>query len=101
MIWYDGCSAYSCKSRSEKKVPGITFHRFPINDTNKLAVWVQKMHVVDWTPTTNDKLCSLHFDGSLFYKSGEKTCLLHGAIPTKFEELPIHATNKASNKKTS
>lgn len=48
------------------------------------------MHRAEWIPTKNNRLCSKHFEKHFFYLSGVKTCLLNGAVPTIFPELPKH-----------
>lgn len=82
------CSAFGCKSRSDKKELGISFHRFPLKDLEKLNIWVKNMKVGDWKPTKTHRLCSKHFKESMFYSSGGKKCLLYGAVPDIFLELP-------------
>ncbi|CAG9840355.1 unnamed protein product [Diabrotica balteata] len=81
------CSYFGCKNRSERKTPGITFHRFPLKNPNKLHEWVKQMHVVDWMPTKHTRLCSKHFEKKWFYKTSTKMYLLDQAVPTIFEEI--------------
>lgn len=72
-----------------------------MRDPKRLALWVHKMHVKDWSPTKNDKLCSRHFDQNLFYTIGTTTCLLDDAVPTIFEELPKYIQEMPRTKQVS
>lgn len=62
--------------------------RFPLKDPQRSSRWIKQMHIADWTPTTNTRLCSKHFESHFFYKIGNKTCLVDDAVPTIFLELP-------------
>ncbi|CAH1977946.1 unnamed protein product [Acanthoscelides obtectus] len=92
------CSAFGCKNRSENKVPGITFHRFPLKDPTKNGIWLKNMHLADWFPTKNSRICSKHFETHAFYKVGNRTSLLDDAVPTIFEELPKHLQTKVTKR---
>ncbi|KAJ8911258.1 hypothetical protein NQ315_015260 [Exocentrus adspersus] len=81
------CSAFGCKSRSENKEVGITFHRFP-RHVERRKSWIRNMRLADWEPTARSRLCSKHFERHLFFIRGTTTCLLKEAVPTLFPELP-------------
>ncbi|KAJ8930624.1 hypothetical protein NQ314_016539 [Rhamnusium bicolor] len=66
------CSAYNCKSRSEKDEPGVTFHSFP-KDLEKRKVWISNTKINDWEPSKNSRLCSKHFEACYFYKTDTQT----------------------------
>ncbi|KAH1006915.1 hypothetical protein HUJ05_007602 [Dendroctonus ponderosae] len=57
------------------------------------------MHIADWEPTKNDRLCSKHFEQKSFYRISNRTCLLDEAIPTVFEELPSYLQEKLKPKR--
>ncbi len=59
------CCAYSCTNR-QKAGSGISFHKFPHHDPELLAKWVQAIHRENFTPTTNSRVCSEHFELSDF-----------------------------------
>lgn len=59
-----------------------------------MNAWVKQMHIADWTPTSSSRICSKHFEKELFYKIGNKTCLLDDAVPTVFEEIPRYLQSK-------
>ncbi|CAH1995271.1 unnamed protein product [Acanthoscelides obtectus] len=92
------CSAFDCKNRSENKVPGITFHRFRLKDPTRNVIWLKNMHLADWFPTKNSRICSKHFEIHAFYKVGNRTSLLDDAVPTIFEELLKHLQTKTTSK---
>ncbi|KAJ8911257.1 hypothetical protein NQ315_015259 [Exocentrus adspersus] len=81
------CSAIGCKSRSERKEAGITFHRFPLNSEMRNK-WIENMKQPGWEPSSKCRLCSKHFEGHFFYKRFDKTFLRDRAAPTIFPELP-------------
>ncbi|XP_030749269.1 zinc finger protein 724-like isoform X3 [Sitophilus oryzae] len=83
------CSVFNCKRRSDKKEPGVTFHRFPKEDERKKR-WVLALKL-DRDPTRHDRVCSKHFEEKCFNTTSSKRYLLYGAVPTIFSELPtIH-----------
>lgn len=50
-------------------------------------VWVTNTKKQDWQPTSTSVLCSKHFESHLIDKSGFRTVLAPGAIPTVFDML--------------
>lgn len=46
--------------------------------------------MANFEATKNHRLCSKYFEAHCFYKSEQKTKLLHQAVPTIFLELPKH-----------
>ncbi|CAF4899544.1 unnamed protein product [Pieris macdunnoughi] len=80
------CSAPLCGNATYKKTPDITFHRFPKDEIIKLA-WVTNMKKQNLQPTSSSVLCSKHFEDHLIDKSGFRTVLVSGAIPTIFDLL--------------
>ncbi|GBO15124.1 THAP domain-containing protein 1 [Araneus ventricosus] len=58
------CSAYGCVNRSSHpncKEKGISFHHFPLNDQQKLKMWIEKMKRKSFKPTKHSRICSQHF----------------------------------------
>ncbi|XP_047517495.1 epidermal growth factor receptor substrate 15 homolog isoform X2 [Pieris napi] len=88
-------SAPLCGNATYKKTPDITFHRFPKDEIIKLA-WVTNMKKQDLQPTSSSVLCSKHFEDHLIDKSGFRTVLVSGAIPTIFDLL-IEADQSTSS----
>ncbi|CAG4948594.1 unnamed protein product [Colias eurytheme] len=77
-----GCSVLGCKSRSERKIEGITFHTFPSNIDKKK--WLDATGRENWLPTKYSKICSIHFDDdSLLYKN-KRVQLKPHSVPTKY-----------------
>ncbi|VEN41597.1 unnamed protein product [Callosobruchus maculatus] len=46
------------------------------------------MRIEGWKPTSNDRLCSKHFEQNFLHQTNQKVYLLKGAVPTIFDELP-------------
>ncbi|XP_030767347.1 THAP domain-containing protein 1 A-like [Sitophilus oryzae] len=93
-------SAFKCKSRNDKKEPGVTFHRFP-KDPERRKRWVLEMRLAHWTPTNNDRVCSKHFEERWFYKCDTKRRLLDLAVPTIFPEFPKYLQKKKTPERSS
>ncbi|CAG9770186.1 unnamed protein product [Ceutorhynchus assimilis] len=94
------CSAFGCKSRSEKKEAGISFHSFP-KDVEKCKTWLDNMKLDKWEPTKFSRICSKHFEERYLYQSESESRirLLNEAIPTIFPELPKHLQPKQTVKR--
>lgn len=93
------CAAYNCNSRSDRKEPGITFHRFPI-DPERKYLWIKEMKLANWSPSVNERICSKHFEKHFFYQGGAKTRLLNAAVPTIFQEFPKYMQQKKAIKRS-
>ncbi|XP_033121206.1 uncharacterized protein LOC117120299 [Anneissia japonica] len=80
------CSAHGCKYHNEHvaKEKGVTFHRFPHSDANRLWIWVVNMKMGKWMPKARSLICSRHFTKDCFEKSQQKVRLKPTAIPTIF-----------------
>lgn len=62
---------------------------FP-KDLERRKAWIDNMRIENWEPTTNERICSRHFEDKWFYKTDtqSKVRLLNQAVPTIFPELP-------------
>ncbi|XP_046383550.1 uncharacterized protein LOC124154085 [Ischnura elegans] len=54
------CAAYGCSNCPGKKIPGLTFHRFPKNPERR-AAWTKAVRRKNWAPSKSSVLCSEHF----------------------------------------
>ncbi|RVE55331.1 hypothetical protein evm_000229 [Chilo suppressalis] len=81
------CSAYLCENTTYGNIPGLTFHRFP-KDQTLCDIWVANMQIKNWKPSKTCVLCSQHFEEHFIDKSPFRTRLRPGAVPTLFENLP-------------
>ncbi|KAL4720758.1 hypothetical protein ACJJTC_004998 [Scirpophaga incertulas] len=82
-----GSSILGCKSRSERKISGITFHSFP-SDPEIRIKWIDATGRENWQPKHSSKLCSIHFDPDTFINMEKLTHLKSKlAIPTKFIKI--------------
>ncbi|VEN60285.1 unnamed protein product, partial [Callosobruchus maculatus] len=93
-----GCAAYGCKSHSSRKEPGITFHRFP-QELHRLDLWIKNMKIEGWEPSSNDRLCSKHFEQNFLHQINQKVYLLKEAVPTIFEGLPEYLRPKIAKER--
>ncbi|XP_069358849.1 THAP domain-containing protein 1-like isoform X3 [Maniola hyperantus] len=82
-----------CKTRYQTG-SGITFHKFPTNSTKH--VWLKNMKIDNWSPKTNDLLCSKHFTDDCFIKHAARTTLKSGSVPTCFSEPSTNGSQKKS-----
>ena len=57
------CSAYGCQNRKTTN-SSLFFHRFPLKNESKLALWLSAVRRENWTPTKYSYLCSDHFTQS-------------------------------------
>ena len=79
----NSCSAYGCTNRSVKN--GISFHKFPLKDSNLLRRWVIATKRENFVPTKNSSLCSQHFVKENYnYCDANKPRLKANAVPSVF-----------------
>lgn len=57
------CSAYGCTSgyKSHETGESVSFHAFPVNNTEILDKWMRANPRKDFAPTKYSRMCSLHF----------------------------------------
>ncbi|KAL4718703.1 hypothetical protein ACJJTC_011322, partial [Scirpophaga incertulas] len=77
------CCVIGCKSRSERKEPNITFHRFP-NQPTLRNKWTECTGRVQWHPSQHSRICSRHFESRCFQLKKKGTFLRQSVIPTLF-----------------
>ncbi|XP_062984727.1 THAP domain-containing protein 6-like [Elgaria multicarinata webbii] len=85
------CAAYNCNNSDTKlnRKQGITFHRFPKDNTRKQE-WAKAVHRVDpvsgklWMPSEWDMICSQHFNLECFREINGKKFLKEGSCPSIF-----------------
>ncbi|KAM7307081.1 hypothetical protein ISCGN_010717 [Ixodes scapularis] len=90
------CSAVNCTSRPEK-TSGKTFHLFPRCQPKLYQQWVVNLKRDKWKPSPGSRLCSDHFDDSCFDRTGARTRLRSGAVPTLFN-FPEHLQKLGKDK---
>ena len=91
------CCAVGCSndSRFVSKGQGISFHRFPTEDS-LLKEWLAKISRAGLTVTKDTRLCSDHFEPDCFERdlraellgSKGKRTLKPDAVPTIFDHRP-------------
>ena len=114
------CSAYGCHSgydTQEEEREGISFHKFPVHDKERLQRWISRNPRKDFKVTSYSRLCSLHFVEEDFITgrtdSNERRSknltgnltrrrLKDTAIPSVFPNAPSYlSTSSTSERSTS
>ena len=76
------CSAIGCKnSTREKKLPDITFHRFPVDPATRFK-WIEFIRRANWDLPKHHLLCSEHFKKEDFR--------IYSEIPSWINDLSGH-----------
>lgn len=78
------CCVPGCRSHSRLRVPGVTFHKFPIEEKQR-RMWadVVRCDRQKWEPGRNSRVCSKHFLPQDFDRSSPlRVRLQKGAFPT-------------------
>ncbi|KAI5102212.1 putative D-tyrosyl-tRNA(Tyr) deacylase 2 [Silurus meridionalis] len=78
------CSVYSCNNYNGplERTLGLTFHRFPFDDPERLNRWIRSLRRTNWRPRPRSVVCSTHFTEDCFEQSGASVCLKPHAVPT-------------------
>jgi len=104
------CRAVGCSndSRFVSKGQGISFHRFPAEDSLSKE-WLAKISRAGLEVTKDTLLCSVHFEPDCFERdlraellgSKGKRKLKPGAVPTIFDHRPRRRPRLSLRKKNS
>ncbi|KAG1666192.1 THAP domain-containing protein 1 [Nymphon striatum] len=115
------CCAFGCRSGYKTTTANtnqqkVSFHQFPLKNSDLLRIWVAKVNRKDYMPTTCSRLCSLHFQDSCFLsirsdsngtRAGQqssqllnKRCLKKDAIPTIFSNCPGYMNKEETLRKS-
>ena len=97
-IHYKKCRYPSCNLTSRDGVPGLTFHAFPVRQSDRCVKWLVNCGLDDWVEMSEKELklryiCSRHFSEDNFYATGR---LKREAVPII---LGLENTNLKQNKK--
>ncbi|XP_033226519.1 uncharacterized protein LOC117179011 isoform X2 [Belonocnema kinseyi] len=82
-IHYKKCRYPSCNLTSRDGVPGLTFHAFPVRQSDRCIKWLVNCGLDDWVEMSEKELklryiCSRHFSEDNFYATGR---LKREAVP--------------------
>ncbi|KAL5245214.1 hypothetical protein ACI65C_012624 [Semiaphis heraclei] len=93
------CSAFNCSSSSDVENE-LIFHKFPLNDSERLKKWIYAVRRINFKPTRNSILCSLHFTENDYNKAvvSGKLVLKKCAVPTIFK-FPDHLMPKVKERR--
>lgn len=78
------CCVNGCNNHNgpvERSV-GLTFHRFPFDDPERLSLWIKNTQRHKWSPNTRSTVCSNHFTEDCFECVGKGKVLKSHAVPT-------------------
>ncbi|GFW08220.1 THAP-type domain-containing protein [Trichonephila clavipes] len=82
------CAAFGCTNRPQKKVHGITFHKFP-NDATLRNEWLLAIRRVNFRPSKYSRLCSEHFSEDQIDRTSLACVRLRAnAVPNIFQGYP-------------
>ncbi|KAL3049757.1 hypothetical protein OYC64_009083 [Pagothenia borchgrevinki] len=86
------CSMRSCTNSCGpvERGLGLTFHKFPLDDTPLLHQWMKAVGRPNWFPRLGSSVCSSHFSEECFDRSGEKVAVRSDAVPT----LMVHGNQE-------
>ncbi|GFY59901.1 THAP-type domain-containing protein [Trichonephila inaurata madagascariensis] len=88
------CAAFGCTNRPQKKVPGITFHKFP-NDATLRNEWLLAIRRVNFRPSKYSRLCSEHFSEDQIDRTSLACVRLRAnAVPNIFQGYPKNIQKK-------
>eukprot|EP00102_Acyrthosiphon_pisum_P024828 XP_016662038.1 PREDICTED: THAP domain-containing protein 1-like [Acyrthosiphon pisum] len=92
------CSAFNCSSSSDVKSE-LIFHKFPLNDSERLKKWIHAVRRTNFKPNGSSFLCSLHFNENDYNKAvvSGKLVLKKCAVPTIFD-FPDHLLPKVKER---
>lgn len=78
------CSVYSCNNYNGplERTLGLTFHRFPFDDPERLNQWIRSLRRMNWRPRPRSVVCSTHFTEECFEHTEGSVCLKPNAVPT-------------------
>ncbi|KAK3537290.1 hypothetical protein QTP70_006981 [Hemibagrus guttatus] len=77
------CIVPGCESSAlADNEQGITFHRFPFSDVERLSHWIKFCQRDRWSLHSRSAICSRHFTKDCFDQSREVVCLKPDAVPT-------------------
>ncbi|XP_063765646.1 uncharacterized protein LOC134881960 isoform X2 [Eleginops maclovinus] len=90
------CSVQTCPNGCGpvERGLGLTFHKFPLDNTALLRQWLKAVGRPHWHPRLGSSVCSSHFTEDCFDRSGEKVTVRPDAVPTLMvhggeQETPI------------
>lgn len=94
---YKKCAYLNCELTTRNSTGSISFHSFPVNDTDRCITWLVNSGLDDFVELENSELkkkfiCSQHFSKSNFHASGS---LRRDAVPKMFE-VAVDSDNENS-----
>ncbi|XP_073957220.1 uncharacterized protein [Choristoneura fumiferana] len=92
------CCVKWCRSHSDMKNTGLTFHVFPTDEIQRKK-WVTAVRLerneCDWMPSRGSVICSIHFrsDDMYMLKDGRRKRLIKSAVPICTMVCPLKAND--------
>lgn len=76
------CAVENCENKRSNPKVSISFHSFPLHDSNLCKQWIRALNLGSFQPTKHSRVCSVHFMSSDFYSLDcQKPKLKKDAIP--------------------
>ena len=92
----DKCAAFGCKSGYKRKEEAnaeikITFHKFPLANTELYDRWIKANPCEDFTPSKSSRMCPLHFHpGDFIEKRTDSNAARKRQKSTKLGDALFH-----------
>nr|XP_057936147.1 THAP domain-containing protein 5-like [Doryrhamphus excisus] len=90
------CSVTNCKNDN---IDRKSFYKFPLQDPERLQLWLSNMERENWTPSRHQYICHEHFAPSCFKVRWGIRYLESDAVPTIFQKAKKRKAMDGSEKK--
>ncbi|XP_061683040.1 THAP domain-containing protein 5-like [Syngnathoides biaculeatus] len=81
------CSVPNCKNDSTSGSDRKSFYKFPLQDPERLEVWLRNIGRDNWTPSRHQYICHEHFAPTCFKIRWGMRYLESDAVPTVFRRV--------------
>ncbi|XP_077397506.1 THAP domain-containing protein 5-like [Festucalex cinctus] len=81
------CSVPHCKNDSTSGSDRKSFYKFPLQDPERLQLWLRNIGRDNWTPSRHQYICHEHFASSCFKVRWGIRYLESDAVPTIFRRV--------------
>ncbi|XP_054649966.1 THAP domain-containing protein 5-like [Dunckerocampus dactyliophorus] len=92
------CSVPNCKNDSASSSDRKSFYKFPLQDPERLQLWLRSVGRENWTPSRHQYICHEHFAASCFKVRWGIRYLESDAVPTIFQKAEKRKVMDGSEK---
>ncbi|KAM9813106.1 THAP domain-containing protein 5-like [Syngnathus typhle] len=93
------CSVPNCKNDSTSGSGRKSFYKFPLQDPERLQLWLRNIGRDNWTPSRHQYICHKHFESSCFKVRWGTRYLENNAVPTIFRRVEKRKSMDDNEKK--